>query len=316
MSPVDPSAGPTLVADRGTSTTPSVTSAGSQESFSTLEMASRGGSVTFSNLTGTSTTALNVGDTWQLAIQNGPPNSPVNQLLSDTYPPQFKQVGTTDANGNFTLTGTVTQAQAGSVAYQPFYLQFANTTPGYQDPTAPAGYRNVLVGLVDYSVQTPAPATSAASSPDPSPAAGSGGSTAAPVASLGSQEDFSTYEMKSLGGSVIFSNLTGNSTTALNEGDAWQLAIEKGPPNSPVNLLLNGNVYPLDFATVGSTDASGDFTLTGTVTKAQAGSDVYQPFYLQFPNTYPGYQDPTAPAGYRNVLVGLVNYSVGPQQQT
>jgi len=116
--------------------------------------------------------------------------------------------------------------------------------------------------------------------------------------------------MNSLRGSVTFSNLTGPSTDVFNVGDTWQLTIHDGPPNSPVNLLLDNSAYPPPFKVVGTTDANGDLKLTGTITHAQAGSEVYQPFYMQFANTYPGYQDPTAPAGYRNVLVGLVDYTV------
>jgi hypothetical protein len=126
----------------------------SQEFYSTLEMNSCGGTVTFDNLTGNSADVLNVGDTWQFSIRNGPPNTPVRQLMDCwTYPPPYKTVGTTDAQGNLTLTGTVTQAQGGNQVWQPYYMQFPNTYAGYQDPNAPAGYRNVLIGGAEFAVQ-------------------------------------------------------------------------------------------------------------------------------------------------------------------
>ena len=126
----------------------------SQEFFSTLEMNSCGGSVSFCNLTGNSADVLNVGDTWRFSIRGGPPNTPVRQLMDCwTYPPPYKTVGTTDAQGNLTLTGTVTAAQGGSQVWQPFSIQFPNTYPGYQDPTAPTGYRNVFIGGASFTVQ-------------------------------------------------------------------------------------------------------------------------------------------------------------------
>src|ERR1039458_2615601 len=124
----------------------------SQEFYSTLEMNSCGGTVTFDNLTGNSADVLNVGDTWQFSIRGGPPNTPVRQLMDcSTYPPPYKTVGTTDAQGNFTLTGTVTQAQSGNQVWQPYYMQFPNTYAGYQDPNAPSGYRNVLIGGAEFA---------------------------------------------------------------------------------------------------------------------------------------------------------------------
>src|ERR1039458_3821758 len=122
--------------------------------------------------------------------------------------------------------------------------------------------------------------------------------------SVESQEFFSTPEMNSCGGSVSFCNLTGNSADVLNVGDTWQFSIRGGPPNTPIRQLMDCWTYPPPYKTVGTTDAQGNLTLTGTVTAAQGGSQVWQPFSIQFPNTYPGYQDPTAPTGYRNVFIG------------
>ena len=128
--------------------------------------------------------------------------------------------------------------------------------------------------------------------------------------SVESQEFFSTPEMNSCGGSVSFCNLTGNSADVLNVGDTWQFSIRGGPPNTPIRQLMDCWTYPPPYKTVGTTDAQGNLTLTGTVTAAQGGSQVWQPFSIQFPNTYPGYQDPTAPTGYRNVFIGGASFTV------
>jgi hypothetical protein len=171
----------------------------------------------------------------------------------------------------------------------------------------------------------PAPAPVAATNPSPTPAPTPDASPAsstlaasdAPAAVPKASEPFTTLEMNAVGGTVTFSNLTSPSTNTLNVGDEWELSITGGPPNTPLLQLMNNYTYPPQFETVGVTNASGDLTLTGTITQSQAGTAVYQPFYLQFPNSVggynvsdPGYQDPNAPAGLRNVLVGLVAYSV------
>ena len=187
-----------------------------------------------------------------------------------------------------------------------------------------------LASSVAASVQTQASSVAASVAAQASPVAASvqaqASSVAASVASTSqtstqttapaqplsveSQEFFSTPEMNSCGGSVSFCNLTGNSADVLNVGDTWQFSIRGGPPNTPIRQLMDCWTYPPPYKTVGTTDAQGNLTLTGTVTAAQGGSQVWQPFSIQFPNTYPGYQDPTAPTGYRNVFIGGASFTV------
>ena len=180
------------------------------------------------------------------------------------------------------------QAQTLPVAAAPVQAQATSVAPPVQAQTL--------------SVAPPAASTSQA------------GAKAVPPArplSVESQEFFSTLEMNSCGGSVSFCNLTGNSATVLNVGDTWQFSILGGPPNTPIKQLMDCSAYPPDYKTVGTTDAHGNFTLTGTVTD---GSQVWQPFCMEFPNTYPGYQDPTASTGYRNVFIGGVEFTVQQSQ--
>jgi hypothetical protein len=116
-------------------------------------MNSLGGKVTTVNMGGDGADSLQVGDQWQLSIVGGPPNTEVKQLLScTTYPPPYQTVGTTDADGNLTLTITATADQVGTRPQQAYYMEFPNPTDISYDPTAPAGYHNALVALVTYDV--------------------------------------------------------------------------------------------------------------------------------------------------------------------
>ena len=118
-------------------------------------------------------------------------------------------------------------------------------------------------------------------------------------------------EMNAGGGQVYFVNKTGLSTAILHVGDEWQLVITGGPASSPLLLLTSNTTYPPPYETVGTTDADGNITLSGTITWDLVGTRVYQPYYMQFSSAaYPGYQDPNAPAGLRNVLIALVCYNV------
>ena len=120
-------------------------------------------------------------------------------------------------------------------------------------------------------------------------------------------------EMGDLGGTVTFSNLAGRSSNVFSVGDKWQISIVKGPPKTTVNLLTSNVIYPQQYKALGTTDASGDFTLSGTITQDQAGTSIYWPIDMLFPNSvggYTNYQDPNAPTGYRNVLVALIDFSV------
>ena len=68
---------------------------------------SRGGNVTFTTSRGGN--ALQVGDTWLVAITGASPNSPVT--VSGSTPTEAfsaKSMGSTDANGNFSTAGTIT----------------------------------------------------------------------------------------------------------------------------------------------------------------------------------------------------------------
>ena len=67
-----------------------------------------GGHVTFSSSRGSN--ALQVGDTWLVSITGATPNSPVSVTAGGAA----TQMGTTDANGNFSLAGTARTQDVGT----------------------------------------------------------------------------------------------------------------------------------------------------------------------------------------------------------
>ena len=136
-------------------------------SFSTLEMNQLGGSITLENESGGDANNFQVGEQWKLTINRGPANTELHQLMNCwAYPPPFKTVGKTDAQGNLTLTGTV---GVGETAQQPLWMLFSNPYPGYVDPNAPAGYRGVFVASaplpVDLNAGAPLVVTPTAAPP-------------------------------------------------------------------------------------------------------------------------------------------------------
>lgn len=63
-------------------------------------------------------TALQPGDTWTVQIQGAPPNSPVTVTGGNMGQSITNSMGATDANGNFSLSGSITSDQAGVWAEQ------------------------------------------------------------------------------------------------------------------------------------------------------------------------------------------------------
>ncbi len=125
-----------------------------------------------------------------------------------------------------------------------------------------------------------------------------------------SHTSFVTLEMNQLGGTVALDNLSGGDANAFKVGETWRLSISKAPANTALKQLTNAATYPPPFKVVGTTDAAGSLTLTGTVGQ---GADAYSsPLYMLFPNTYAGYVDPNAPAGYRNVFVASAPLPLDP----
>jgi hypothetical protein len=156
--------GPAVSAPKTTSLTNTLGSlnlgatARATQTFYSYEM--NNGSVKFQNMTGDSTDTLQAGDQWQLVIRGAPPHTDLKLLLDNrAYPPPFQTVGTTDAQGNLTLTGQVSASQVGTTPYLPYYMAMPNSLggswnqPGVQDPNAFAGFHNTLIALVNYDVQ-------------------------------------------------------------------------------------------------------------------------------------------------------------------
>ena len=118
---------------------------------------------------------LRLGDSWTLTVKGGPPNTAISLLTSHTaYPPPMQQVGSTDGNGNasitFSVDGQQEQTADGGQNYV-FYMVLPNSagSPPDYDIFAPSGYHNESVANVYFYVAgagTPAPAVT----PTPAPA--------------------------------------------------------------------------------------------------------------------------------------------------
>jgi hypothetical protein len=124
----------------------------------------------------TNGSTLKLGDKWTLTVEGGPPNTAISLLTSHTaYPPPMQQVGSTDGNGNasitFTADGQQEQSQDGEQNYV-FYMVLPNQagSPSNYDPFAPPGFHNESVANVGFYVAgagTPAPAVTPAPSVGP-----------------------------------------------------------------------------------------------------------------------------------------------------
>jgi len=64
------------------------------------------------------------------------------------------------------------------------------------------------------------------------------------------------------------------------------------------------------YVPVAQVSSDGTLNYTHTVAASEAGTHQNQSYYMLFPNTYAGYQDPNAPTGFRYVDVANVGYDV------
>lgn len=105
--------------------------------------------MTFSKVGGGSASAFTVGDSWQLEI-TGPPNQPVWVAANGAAP---VQLGTTDANGNFSDSKQIGPGDTGNWGEN-----------WYVGPDVATG---VYVGSLSFVVNAAAPATPPAPTPPP-----------------------------------------------------------------------------------------------------------------------------------------------------
>ena len=116
---------------------------------------------------------LNLGDSWTLTVKGGPPNTAILLLTSHTaYPPPMRQVGSTDGNGDASITfpvdGQQEQTRDGGQNYV-FYMVLPNQagTPANYDVNAPSGYHNESVANVYFYVAGSAATPAATPAPVP-----------------------------------------------------------------------------------------------------------------------------------------------------
>ena len=88
------------------------------------------------------------GGTWTASITGAPPNAPVSMQLTDpTYTASTNQVGYTDANGNFSYTGTVGNATTIGLWSQKWYVLMPDNSQRVVG-TATLTIADSLVGLL------------------------------------------------------------------------------------------------------------------------------------------------------------------------
>lgn len=78
----------------------------------------RGGSLSLQNLSTGNAATLKVGDNWRISISGATPNAPVSVNGGKNGSMASTPMGSTDANGNFVLTGTITPDEVGLWAEQ------------------------------------------------------------------------------------------------------------------------------------------------------------------------------------------------------
>src|SRR5579883_831020 len=163
------------------------------------------------------------GDTWSIVITGGQPNAPVKVVGGMNGQQNTVVYGTTDANGNFTLSGIGrAHRRRGSLRGT-----FSQSDVGSWSETWYVG--NDVAGSFTFQVQ---PSTTAPTNTPPT-----------------------TYHPK-----VAFH--TSRSGSVLYPGDSWSIVITGGQPNAPVKVVggMNGQQNTVVY---GTTDANGNFTLSG-----------------------------------------------------
>ncbi len=74
----------------------------------------QGGSLSFHNLTSGNSSTLQVGDNWQISISGATPNTQVSVTGGQGGQSATTVMGSTDSNGNFSLSGQISSSQVGA----------------------------------------------------------------------------------------------------------------------------------------------------------------------------------------------------------
>lgn len=80
----------------------------------TVSQSAAGVTVSLSNTTNLSSTNFQVGDSFVLKVTGAKPNQPVGISVTHDGAPSTANLGNTDMNGNFSLTGTMSNAELGN----------------------------------------------------------------------------------------------------------------------------------------------------------------------------------------------------------
>jgi hypothetical protein len=102
----------------------------------------------------------------------------------------------------------------------------------------------------------------------------------------------------------------GVTPVTLNPGDTWTLQYAGLNPGATLAVLRSHTEYPPVYVPVAQVATDGTLNYTHTVTASEAGTHQDLSYYMLFPNTFVGYQDPNAPTGFRYVDVANLGYDV------
>jgi len=256
--------------------------------------------VQFTNLTRPGNTSnLQLGDNWRIDVA-GRPNQPVSVSGTFNGTPWGAGLGSTDGNGNFSLSGTISAGTGGNwsetwsvggVQAAPIILFTVAPTVQITNLTHPGNSTNFLVGdswrinvagIPNQPVSVNGTFNGAPWGTNLGSTDGSGNFSFSGTMSAGTTGNWT--ETWSVGGTqatpvlsftvsptVQIANLThpGN-TSSLAVGDNWQITVA-GRPNQPVSVTGTFNGTPWG-ASVGQTDGNGNFTLNGTMAAGQTGN--------------------------------------------
>jgi len=219
---------------------------------------------------------MEVGDEWIVSITGATPNAPVTVNNNGGG---FANVGTTDSNGNFGISGTCTNSQIGSwneiwmvggvqVGTLAFTIN-ANTTvvpPSVVAQAIASGVPVSAAGQAYAAGVAPSPVVPAVTQSSvvaaQATAANPITTTASPVTNGGTNTPVPTTSNPNFTFSVL--------ENPMQVGDTWAASITNAQANSAVVVSggMNGVVGNIN---VGTTNANGNFSLSGTCTVDEIG---------------------------------------------
>ena len=201
-----------------------------------------------------------IGGNWNISITNAPPNTSVLFVGGQNYANLSGQLGTTDANGNFSYSYTLQSGDVGVWSFN-FYV---------------AGFNGTSVIFTVYAPTTAAVPTEASQLLAVTPASVFAQVTTSPTVTqstivTSNANATNPITSSSSGGSKVAGFTFNTPENPMQVGDTWTASITGAQANAPV-VVVGGMNGVLGNNQVGTTDANGNFALSGTCTSDEVGS--------------------------------------------